>query len=154
LKHFVDRLIGNFQSAVLFPIKPTIHFYPNIRQCPECKARLHVLKTVTKSVVTMDIGAFWAKHRLMYCPNHRQNTFSSEQLKRLVPKSATFGYDVIVAVGTALFVRCRSNKEVMDELAAKNIFISEREISYLGRKFIIYLALAHRQSQPLLKSFI
>jgi|SaaInl8_200m_RNA_FD_contig_91_103876_length_2351_multi_3_in_0_out_0_2 hypothetical protein len=42
----------------------------------------------------------------------------------------------------------------MGDLAAKNVFISEREISYLGRKFIIYLALAHRQSQPILQKFL
>ena len=41
-----------------------------------------------------------------------------------------------------------------DSTAAKNVFISEREISYLGRKFIIYLALAHRQSQPILRKFL
>jgi len=35
----------------------------------------------------------------------------------------------------------------MRELAAKNIFISESEIGYLGRKFVIYLALAHRESR-------
>ena len=42
----------------------------------------------------------------------------------------------------------------MAELAAKNVFISEREISYLGRKFIIYLALAHRQSRSVLREFL
>jgi hypothetical protein len=42
----------------------------------------------------------------------------------------------------------------MAALAARNIFISEREISYLGCKFIIYLALAHRQSRPVLREFL
>jgi len=40
----------------------------------------------------------------------------------------------------------------MIAMAAKNVFISEREVSYLGRKFIIYLALAHRQSRPNLRN--
>jgi len=35
----------------------------------------------------------------------------------------------------------------MIALATKNVFISQREVSYLGRKFIICLALAHRESQ-------
>jgi hypothetical protein len=35
----------------------------------------------------------------------------------------------------------------MKDLAAGNIFISEREIGYLGRKFVVYLALAHRESR-------
>jgi len=42
----------------------------------------------------------------------------------------------------------------MTELAAKSVFISEREISYLGRKFIIYFALTHRQSLPILRNFL
>jgi len=101
----------------------------------------------------MDIGAFWVRHTILYCP-HDQKIFKSEQLHSLVPKGGTFGFDVIVAVGIALFVHCRSNKEAKAELAEKNVFISDREISYLGRKFIIYLALAHRQSQPILREFL
>jgi hypothetical protein len=101
----------------------------------------------------MDIGAFFAKQTVTYCP-HGHGTFRSEQLRNLVPKGGTFGFDVIVEVGYALFVHCRSNQETMAELALKNVFISEREISYLGRKFIIYLALAHRQSRPILREFL
>ncbi len=100
----------------------------------------------------MDIGAYFAKETVLYCP-HGHGTFRSEQLRNLVPRGGTFGFDVIVEVGFALFVRCLSNQEVMAELAIKNVFISEREISFLGRKFIIYLALAHRQSRPALRKF-
>jgi len=113
----------------------------------------HVRKTRTKTVVTMDIGAFCAKETVLFCP-HDQTIFASEQLRRLVPERGTFGFDVIVEVGLALFVRCRNNQEVMKELAAKNVFVSEREISYLGRKFIVYLALAHRQSRPHLRDLM
>lgn len=114
---------------------------------------LHVQKTSKKTVVTMDIGAFYAKETLLFCPQD-QKTFPSEQLYSLVPKGGAFGFDVIVEVGLALFVRCRNNQETMAELAAKNVFVSEREISYLGRKFIIYLALAHRQSQSRLRDLM
>ena len=71
-----------------------------------------------------------------------------------MPDGGTFGFDVIVEVGLALFVRCRNNQELMQELAIKNIYMSEREISYLGRKFIVYLALAHRESKPLLRDML
>ena len=101
----------------------------------------------------MDIGAFCAKETVMFCP-HDQKTFPSEQLQHLVPKGGSFGFDVIIEVGLSLFVRCRNNQEIMAELAVKNVFISEREISCLGRKFIIYLALAHRQSQPGLRELM
>ena len=101
----------------------------------------------------MNIGAFEAKETVLFCPQD-QTTFNSKALRSLVPKGGTFGFDVIVEVGLALFVRCRSNQAIMMELAAKNIFVSEREISYLGRKFIIYLALAHRESGPRLRDLM
>lgn len=101
----------------------------------------------------MDIGSFCAKETVMMCP-HGHASFVSEQLRNLAPEKGTFGFDVIVEVGYSLFVHCRNNQEVMAELAAKNVFMSEREVSYLGRKFIIYLAIAHRQSQSRLRNFM
>lgn len=101
----------------------------------------------------MDFGAFCATQTVLYCP-YDQQIFKSEQLHSLVPKGGTFGFDVIVEVGFLLFAQCRSNQDVMVELVAKNVRISEREISYLGRKFIIYLALAHRQIRPILREFL
>jgi len=149
----VERLISSVSSSALFQKKPTIHFYPEAHECPTCNARLHVQRTYAKTVVTMDIGTFWAKETVLFCP-HDQTTFISEQLRSLVPERGTFGFDVIVEVGLALFVRCRNNQETMKDLAAKNVFMSEREISYLGQKFIIYLALAHRECQPRLRDLM
>ncbi len=154
LNRIIVKLTGAVQASVLFPEKPTLNFYPEIQNCPVCDSPLHVRKTTDpKTVVTMDIGAFFAKQTVMHC-SRGHGTFKSKQLQNLVPKGGTFGFDVIVEIGFALFVRCRSNQETMAELAAKNVFISEREISYLGRKFIIYIALAHRQSQPFLRKFL
>lgn len=66
----------------------------------------------------------------------------------MVPLGCTFGYDVMVAVGKALFLRDRSAKEIVAELSAQHVRLSTREVGYLGKKFVIYLALAHRQSAP------
>jgi hypothetical protein len=139
------KLIADAGACVLFPKAPTLHFYPEDHRCPKCGSGLNVRKTRTKTVVTMDIGAFRARETVLFCPND-QTPFTSEQLRRLVPEGATFGFDVIVAVGMALFVHGRNNFETMKELAAKNVFVSEREISYLGKKFIVYLAIAHRRN--------
>ncbi|MCA1793538.1 MAG: transposase [Desulfobacteraceae bacterium] len=133
---------------------PVIHFYPEYQDCPECDFRLHVQKTADpKTVVTNDIGAFIAKETVGICPRGH-GTFKSGLLRSLVPKNCTFGFDIIVEVGFSLFVHSRSNQEIMAALATKNVFLSEREVSYLGRKFIIYLALAHRQSQAVLKEYL
>jgi hypothetical protein len=130
-----------------------LHFYPEITKCPVCGSILHVQKTDTKTVVTMDIGAFFARQTFLNCP-HGHGVFKSEMLQNLVPHGGTFGFDVIVDVGIELFVNCHSNQDVISRLAAKNVAISEREVSYLGRKFIIYLALAHRESEPILRNFL
>jgi len=51
--------------------------------------------------------------------------------KRL-PAGGNFGYDLLVHVGQALFLRHRRSQEVSDELAARNIRISPSEVEYLA----------------------
>ena len=142
----MDRLVAGNSSSVLFSKIPTIHFYPENHECPACGSGLNVRKTRPRTVITMHIGTFRAWETVLVCPAC-QTIFISEQLRNLVPKWGNFGFDVIVEVGLALFVHCRNNREVMKMLAAKNVFMSERQISCLGRKFIIYLAIAHQESQ-------
>jgi len=64
----------------------------------------------------------------------------------LVPEGANFGYDVLVYIGKALFLRHRTSAEVVAELANKNIPISRSEVDFLGKKCVVYLAIAHRES--------
>lgn len=123
-----------------------IHFYPETEVCPECGSDLHVLKSWCKTVVTMDIGAFWAKEIVFQCPDD-QRIFTSSQLRSLTPSMGTYGFDVIEFIGKELFVSCRNEKEIMKSLRSRNIFISERQIGILGKKFVVYLALAHGQSR-------
>ena len=56
--------------------------------------------------------------------------------------------DVMVSVGLAMFQRHRTTEEIRTELLARNVRLSASEIDYLGRKFIMYLACAHRQAAP------
>ncbi|MCX6922107.1 MAG: transposase, partial [Verrucomicrobia bacterium] len=77
--------------------------------------------------------------------------YGAESLRQLVPAGCTFGYDVLVFVGRALFLRQRRAQEIIQELQARQIQLSPSEVGYLGKKFVVYLALAHRQSAPRLK---
>ena len=147
---YVNQLISGVSAGALFPQKPTVHFYPEVESCPGCGRKLDVQKTWEKTIVTMDIGAFLAKEVVFECPNDK-TVFTSPQLRALAPARCTYGFDVIVHIGMSLFVRCRNDREIMKDLASRNIFISEREIGYLGRKFVIYLALAHRESREQLR---
>jgi len=114
-----------------------------------------VLKTITREVATFSIGHFIAHETQRYCPSCPERpVFVSGELHRLVPAGARYAFNVIVYIGQALFVRCRNSKEIRHELGEKNIDISLREIDHLGRRFIVYLALAHEQSQEQLTAFM
>jgi hypothetical protein len=70
----------------------------------------------------------------------------------LVPSGCTFGYDVLVCVGRALFLRDHRAQEIVAELSAQRVGLSPSEVGYRGKKFVVYLALAHRQSALRLKA--
>ena len=53
-----------------------------------------------------------------------------------------------VEVGRSVFQRYRSAKEIGEELAIKNVFLSDSEVYFLTKKFLTYLGMAHRQSGP------
>jgi len=110
-----------------------------------------VKKTHTRMVSTLHVGRFQAIEVVLACPRCKQ-TYRSEELSQLVPPGANFGYDVMVYAGQALWLRCRNEEEVVAELAQKNVPISLREVSLLGRKFIVYLALAHQRRAPSLQA--
>jgi len=126
----------------LFSIPPLIEFRPSLDTCSACGGALKVQKTHPRMVTTLHIGKFYAREVILVCSKcacqHR-----CEQLCNLVPPGANFGYDVLVYVGKALYIRHRSEEEVVAELAQKNIQISPRGVSSLGSKFIVYLAIAH-----------
>ncbi len=152
LKEFMDQMIAQTCAPALFPIAPVLDFSPDKKVCPDCGKQLNVLKTRTKSVATMHIGAFIARETLLYCTRCADNTvYACQDLERLVPRRCHFGYDVMVHVGEALFLKHLGNSEIIEELAAKNIPISTSEIDYLGKKFIVTLALAHRRQAEKIK---
>jgi len=97
----------------------------------------------------MDIGAFRARETILQGLDG--TVYQSRQLRTLTPYRATFGYDVLVHVGRALFMHCHNEQEIIKDLASNNVVISQREIGFLGKKFIAYLAIAHQQSRHRLK---
>lgn len=131
----------------LFAGPPTVEFRPEQTHCPGCGATLTVRKTRTRTVSTLHVGPLRAREVFLHCDacGHTQR---SEALGALVPPGANFGYDVMVHAGNALFLRHRNEAEVVAELAEKNVRISPREVSLLGMKFIVYLALAHQRRAP------
>jgi len=151
----LEKLHGSLSLGALFPQKPSIRFAPALSRCPRCHHASQVWKSRTREVATLRIGHFIAHETQGYCPHCADRpVFLAEELHQLVPPGARYGYDVMVHVGKALFLRCRNGKEIQRELDGKNIDISLREIDYLGRRFIVYLALVHEQSHAKLKQFM
>ncbi len=148
LKNHMEKVVESISAGNLFFEMPTVHFFS------EEAFRFgsnKVLKTRERKVVTLDIGAFRAKETIMQSEDYAK-VYTSRELKKLTPHRCTFGYDVIVYVGYALFVRCRGEKDIVEELARRNISISDREVSFLGKKFVTYLAVAHREGRQKIRN--
>ena len=92
-------------------------------------------------------GPFIAHETVYACPSCSQS-FRPDALLQLVQPRCNVAYDVLVSVGQALFQQHRTIDEVRIELLARNVRISTSEIGYLGRKFIMFLAMAHSQATP------
>lgn len=118
-----------------------------------CGRKLVIRKTCASTAATLDIGMFKAYEVQLLC-NCCGKVYFSEELRKFVPDQCKFGVDVIVYIGKALFLRYRNEKEIQTELSYRNIPISIREIGYLGKKFIVYLALAHREGREGIKKYM
>ncbi len=121
--------------------------------CVECAGKLNVRKTQHRTVSTLHVGRFLARETILIC-ECCERTYRSDELAGLVAPGANFGYDVMVYAGKALWQRHRTEAEVVDELAAKNVVISPREVSCLAMRFVTYLSLAHQRCAPDIKAGI
>jgi len=128
---------------------PTLHFQPE-NKAPG-NDDITVLKSRKKKVVTLDIGPFHAVETIL-AGGGDNRVYHSHQLRCLTPRRCTYGYDVLVYVGNGLFRHNCSESQIIEKLARRNVSISQREIGFLGKKFIAYLAIAHQQSRQQLKA--
>jgi hypothetical protein len=129
----------------LFETDLKLRFYPEELSCQQCGKRLQVLKTQKRTVVTLGAGKFDAHETSLVCPDDG-DVYRSADLQRLVPYKGTFGYDILVYVGTSLMLRSMNEQAIKKELALQTIDISLGEIRFLAQKFIAYLDICHRQS--------
>ncbi len=141
-------------AANLFPSTVVIHFGPERHTCTACHEALKVQKTnPSRRAVTLAIGNFIAHETLCYCPACRR-VFQSPELRGLIPEHGNFGYDIIVFIGESLFLRCQNYQKIRVELQRRNIGISESEIAFLARKFVLYLGVLHRSVQRKTKKYM
>lgn len=104
-------------------------------------------------VATLGIGLVTAHEVVRGCSDPLCDCSGATRgLSALVPQQGIYGYDVIVFVGTQLFIECRSENEVMDCLSKRAIPISRSEIGVLAKKFVIYLSIAHQECSNRLRA--
>ena len=109
-----------------------------------------MLKTRTRTIVTLAIGPFVARETLWWHP--RTDAIApAPALRRLVAPGCNYGYDVVVYVGHKLFLDAQPVRHIMAQLDAQHIHLSASTVTELGRRFIVLLALAHRRSAARLK---
>ena len=150
MRAHIDRLTESVCPRSLFPQTPSVAFSPQEDCCVHCNTALNVRKTNTRKILTLHVGQIRAKETVLICPQC-ERVYYSPELRALVPVGGNFGYDVMVHIGNALFLQHRTSAEIVAELTARNIPISSSEVDYLGKKFIVYLAIAHRQSSSKIK---
>ena len=133
---------------------PHIHFYPTEKYCPQCHAPLKVQKTRTRrKILSTHIGGINASQVFLYCKSCANSTiYNPGELSRLVPKHGNFGYDVIGYIGRAIFQRHRTESEITEGLANMNVPISCSGVGYLSGEFVVYLALAHKNKENMIKA--
>ncbi|MCP4764519.1 MAG: transposase [archaeon] len=129
--------------------RPTIAFYPEIKKCPICSNMLSVRKTVpSKQAHSLAIGTFYIHETIMHCQSCENSTiYYSEGLRKLIPFRCRYSYDVLVFVGTKMFLHSWDVARIKNKIESRGIMISSSEISYLAKKFIVYLTQIHRENQ-------
>ncbi len=147
-------MMRGISSVNLFPSSVVIHFKPEMNTCLTCKNPLKVLKTYPgKKAATLAIGNFIGHETVYYCQNCG-HVFHSKELRNLIPENCNFGYDIIVFIGKSLFLKSRNYQEIRLELHQRNVHISESEIAFLAKKFVLYLGLIHRSSRQELEKYM
>lgn len=111
------------------------------------------MKTHTKIAATLEIGQFRIHETIKRCDSCRK-IFRSDEPQKLVPHLCRFGFNVLVYVGMAMFVEHKNEKQIKQELKNRNIAISVRQVGYLAKKFVVYLAIAHKESRAKIKDLL
>ena len=120
--------------------------------CPACGGAMRVKKTSRRRGTTLAHGQFLAHQTVTVCAAGCPGRYGTEALNALLPPVCRQGYDVMVFVGLARFVRHQQRLEIQEALRSQHgIELSSGEISVLGRRFLVYLEALHESRAPQLR---
>ncbi len=124
------------------------------RQCGCCGGSLHVQKSKKRIVNTMATGTIQTREIRKVCSVDLSHPVeASGVLAQMVPVGQRYGYDLIVAVGMARYLRNMQRQEICAELFRdKGITLSTGTISTLCDRFLLYLEALHLHCAPALRA--
>jgi len=113
-----------------------------------------VQKSKKRIVTTMETGTIQAREIRKVCSVDLSHPVEiSEALAQIVPAGQRYGYDLIVAAGTARYLRNMQRQEIRAELfREKNMTLSTGTISKLCDRFLLYLEALHLHCAPALRA--
>ena len=107
-------------------------------------------KSKRRKLITFQAGVFTAKEVRKKCTrNATHPVMGSEELSRLVKPHQRYGYDLMVHVGLARYLRGKQREEIRAELFQECGFtLSEGSISNLCDRFLGYFEALHLARVP------
>ena len=131
---------------------PCIEFVAEAEACPICASSLQIQKSKRRKVITVQAGVFTAKEVRKKCTrNATHPVMRSDALARLVRPNQRYGYDLIVHVGLARYLRGKQREEIRAELYRElGCRLSDGSISNLCDRFLVYFETLHLAQVPAL----
>ncbi len=133
---------------------PLIDFIAEAVHCAVCKAPLRMKKSTRRTALTYFHGAFDAREVVKECEENPSHPVArSAALQHLVRPRQRFGYDLIVHIGLARYLRGMQREEIREELRReRGIELSSGSISNLCDRFLLYLEALHLVRAPCFKA--
>jgi hypothetical protein len=133
---------------------PCIDFVAEAEHCPVCGEAVQAHKSKRRHVVTVEAGAFVAREVRKRCrADGTHPVMVSDKLSRLVPPRQGYGYDLIVQVGLARYLKNLQREEIRTELLCEHaIVVSDGSISNLCDRFLMLLEGLHRRRASALRA--
>lgn len=132
---------------------PCVDFITESTHCPVCHGELEIQKSKQRIITTLESGKILAKEiRKRCCADSTHPVLTSQALACLVPRQQRYGYDLIVWVGLARYLRNKQRSEIRTELLHDHdITLSDGTVSALCDRFLKYLESLHLNRSPALR---
>jgi hypothetical protein len=139
---------------MIFTKSPSISVEPEELQCVcPCKCDLLIQKTKERKITTLHLGTFLLYEVRKYCPACNA-IYRQTKIDNFVAPGSNFGYDIMEYIGRAVWSDLKTVEKIRNELAQKNVSISEREIAHLAKKFVTCVIEAFDDQKEEIRTFL